>query len=311
MVDYEGNITNLMLHVLCTIEVMKSYGICHNDLHLKNIIVTKSNLTHVKYCFGVEYLSVAVMGELPVLIDFGLANIQGFKYKPIITGITDGTLGSIINDSKFDQMSFLYWLYHNQVDLGREKPLYKFIKVLSKPILKTISDWIWANSLTKVLWRKINLVIGDRPHMGVFVDYYSSGILLSFPKAELPPKHVIKVRLDSLENWLGMNFNKVTNAAMTVLKAGALHPQFFALTILGQLLRDGVQEFISKFKEGEAYVALKASPLNRNLIDFMAESPFYKHHIFTTKDQLALEKATLSEESSSRPSRFRVTRVIE
>nr|QCF47453.1 putative phosphotransferase [Erythrocytic necrosis virus] len=195
---YSQNMENIFLHILCTLEVMGRCGVCHNDLHTGNIIITKSDLTHVKYCFGSEYLTVNVNGELPVLIDYGQANIENYRYRPVITGLDLGNFASLIHDNRFDKLK-IYYSFKELLEPGKLRTL---ISHLGKPTLKNLSVWVKKN--VGLLWNPINLNL-EYKFIKVFdlVDYHTSGMFLSFPPITMPDYDTV---YDKLDNLWSINF---------------------------------------------------------------------------------------------------------
>lgn len=256
---YSDNMENIFLHLLCTIQVMGNYDICHNDLHAGNIIVTKSSLTHVKYCFGVDSIKVKVNGELPVVLDFGLANIGNFRYRPMISGLASGNIASIANDNRFDRLK-LFRLFSDLLE--SDTRICKIIKQLGKPNLKRVALWMRMNR--GLIWDPINSNLEYKYNkLFSLVDYHSSGILLSFPPITMPNYDVVTARLTRLENAVNMS----ESTMVLILKTGYMHPLHHALCILGQLLRNGVQTLLAKFRASEEFKHLETEPLDRQVLD--------------------------------------------
>ena len=62
---------------LAAIAIMNANGMVHNDLHINNVMITKTKADVVSYDFGKgKKIEIATNGYSPVIIDFGFASVK-------------------------------------------------------------------------------------------------------------------------------------------------------------------------------------------------------------------------------------------
>lgn len=87
-------------------EAQKSIAFVHNDLHLNNVLVTK---TSMKFCsFG--DIKIATRGLAPVIIDFGFSHFDQWRLHPIVAQCTQTHRGMnpFVFNEKFDFITLLH-----------------------------------------------------------------------------------------------------------------------------------------------------------------------------------------------------------
>uniref|UniRef100_A0AAU7SRX3 Phosphotransferase n=1 Tax=Heteronotia binoei irido-like virus TaxID=3141948 RepID=A0AAU7SRX3_9VIRU len=238
--DYQGSeITNIFLHLMCTLEEMREKQICHNDLHSRNIIITPSTLSVVHYHYNGIVRDIRVFGVLPVIIDFGLSRIEDYWCKPIIAGFSHGNLATIIFDPRFDKLRLM-----DVFSSILPKKLAIMAKVTGAPLLAKIAKWacrniykLWAplNYETEFIFKKLETSI----------DYGTTGALLSFPEPDPTPTRPEQRRHLRILNTAMFAAPDTRVMAATVLRQGSAHPLFFPFCTVAMFLRRGIKDFLS------------------------------------------------------------------
>ena len=99
-------------------EAQKSVQFVHNDLHLNNVLITK---TSMKFCVVGEN-KIATQGLSPVIIDFGFSHFDEWRLHPIVAQCTQTHRGMnpFVFNEKFD---FLTLLHSVRKDCGFDRNL--------------------------------------------------------------------------------------------------------------------------------------------------------------------------------------------
>lgn len=130
-------------------EAQKKVQFVHNDLHLNNVLITK---TSMKY-FNFYHLKFPTCGVAPVIIDFGFSHFDNWKLYPIMTQCTQTHHGMnpFVFNEKFD---FLTLLHSVRKDCGFDKALKNTI---TKMIAEIGEDYFYKN----FKWRKMRYSLFD------------------------------------------------------------------------------------------------------------------------------------------------------
>nr|QXT57823.1 putative phosphotransferase [Rhinella marina erythrocytic-like virus] len=237
----------LLLHLLCTLEEMENNLICHNDLHGGNILVIETKLEYVIYhIFGIM-LHVKTFGILPVIIDFGMARIEDYIYKPSIAGLNEGELGTLAYNPMYDLSKLLY----NFDGVFQQEDLYLKIiayKYTCDYIFDKIKDWV-PTEINK-LWEPITETLSTMyPKLSEMIDYNISGPLMSFPNIDVTRVPITKYMryLESIvPQYTKSQFKRLV---YRVLQTGPHDVLYNPFCYIGVLFKAGINKFLKNIPD--------------------------------------------------------------
>lgn len=195
---------------LMAIELMNIADISHNDLNISNIIVAKtdSKLATFSIC-GILY-TIPTFGYLPIIINFGLANIKGCRWKPSFIDNLPMNLGYSLNDVRFDFFKFVNDFVNN---LRNESRMDSFIRFMQRTIIyKASLDSFGLPSVDfmslKIGWTTwLNLNYKTTNIDGIDMSVNTLRLLLSWGDRDVVNTHkdVIKTHIAFLSNSIRLD----------------------------------------------------------------------------------------------------------
>jgi hypothetical protein len=149
-------------------EAQKKAKFVHNDLHLNNVLITKTSMKH----FVWEKVQFPTHGVSAVIIDFGFSHYDSWRKHPVTTQCTQTHRGMnpfVFND-KFD---FLTLLHSVRKDCGFDKRL----KNVISNMIETVGEYKFYKNFR---WKKMRYSLFDL--MIVMCEFPTT--LESYPECE-------------------------------------------------------------------------------------------------------------------------------